>query len=119
LAEAAINRDRSHAQRAALEFDLGSGKRGERDDHRGLLCELTGAEDATIVNNNAAAICWCSTLWRGRGGGVARRADRVGGAFRMPDIMARAGASWSRSAPPTAPTLKDYVAAIGPKAGLC
>ena len=80
LAEAAIEAAVAAMQNpVALEFDLKAGKRGERDDHvRGLLCDLTGAEDATIVNNNAAAVLLVlNTLANGREvDRVARRAHR-------------------------------------------
>jgi L-seryl-tRNA(Ser) seleniumtransferase len=105
----------------ALEYDIESGGRGDRDNVVAeLLCELTGAEAATVVNNNAAAVFLLLNTLAPKKQVVVSRGEliEIGGAFRVPDIMSRAGAKLVEVGTTNRTHLKDFVEAITPRTAM-
>lgn len=122
LPEVALNRFREiGGGYSNLEYDLAEGKRGSRYVHvEGILKELTGAEAAMVVNNNAGAVLIAlETLARGREAVVSRgQLVEIGGSFRIPDVMRKSGAAMVEVGTTNKTHLKDYEEAIGPDTAL-
>ncbi|GAB4574626.1 MAG: L-seryl-tRNA(Sec) selenium transferase [Anaerolineae bacterium] len=106
---------------STLEYDLEPGTRGKRDTHvERIVCDVTGAEAALVVNNNAAAVLLVlMALAIGREVAISRgELVQIGGGFRVPDVMAQSGARLVEVGTTNRTSLEDYAAALTPDTAL-
>ena len=116
LAQVAVERVSALSGYTNLEYDVDEGKRGQRDVHaEHLLCRLLGAEAAVVVNNNAAATLLALAATAAGREVIISRGElvEIGGAFRVPDVMAQSGAILREVGTTNRTRTADYAAAIG------
>lgn len=114
-AEAAKHACDTAASYSTLEYSLENGRRGSRNDHvERLICRLTGAESALVVNNNAAAVILCLTVLAKDRESIVSRGElvEIGGSFRIPEIMELSGTKLVEVGATNRTHLRDYERAI-------
>jgi L-seryl-tRNA(Ser) seleniumtransferase len=120
LSEAALAAIRDASGTVSVEYDLERGARGERHGHAArLLAEVTGAEDAVVANNGAAAVLLALAALAARREVIVARGElvEIGGGFRIPDVLARSGAKLVEIGTTNRTYVRDYANAITAKTG--
>ena len=120
LSEAALAAIRDASGTVSVEYDLERGARGERHGHAArLLAEVTGAEDAVVANNGAAAVLLALAALAARREVIVARGElvEIGGGFRIPDVLARSGAKLVEIGTTNRTYVRDYANAITEKTG--